>query len=358
MTSVVVAGALAAKPQNGGEAWVRLSYVLGLRRLGLAVSLLEQVSRLTAERRRWFETITEAFGVRGAIVDDRGRPLLGAVEPADLLLNISGNIRSAPVFTRFRRRAYVDLDPGFTQAWHAQGALALDGHHVHFTVGENLGTSKCTIPTNGIRWRPTRPPVVLDEWPAEPGRMFDRFTTVATWRPGHGPVEIAGRSYGLRVHSFRRFVRLPRTTALPFEAALAIGRAEVRDLALLREAGWRLTDPRRVASDPASFRSYVVGSGAEFTAAQEVYTATASGWLSDRTARYLASARPALVEDTGNREVPSGQGLVTFRSLGEAERGARSIAADYETHCRAAHALAVAYFDSDVVLGRLLEEAL
>ena len=32
---IVVAGALAAKPGNGGEAWVRLSWVLGLRRLGV-----------------------------------------------------------------------------------------------------------------------------------------------------------------------------------------------------------------------------------------------------------------------------------------------------------------------------------
>ncbi len=34
---IAVAGALAAKPGNGGEAWVRLSYLLGLRRLGADV---------------------------------------------------------------------------------------------------------------------------------------------------------------------------------------------------------------------------------------------------------------------------------------------------------------------------------
>ncbi len=39
---IVVAGAIASKPRNGGEAWVRLSYVRGFRRLGLDVAFVEQ----------------------------------------------------------------------------------------------------------------------------------------------------------------------------------------------------------------------------------------------------------------------------------------------------------------------------
>ena len=49
---VAVAGALAAKPRNGGEAWVRLSYVLGLRRLGLDVAFVEQLERPTRAQGR------------------------------------------------------------------------------------------------------------------------------------------------------------------------------------------------------------------------------------------------------------------------------------------------------------------
>ena len=37
MDTVVVSGAIANKLLNGGEAWVRLSWILGLRRLGLDV---------------------------------------------------------------------------------------------------------------------------------------------------------------------------------------------------------------------------------------------------------------------------------------------------------------------------------
>ena len=40
---VVVAGALANKPLNGGEAWVRMSWVRGLQRLGCEVWFLEEI---------------------------------------------------------------------------------------------------------------------------------------------------------------------------------------------------------------------------------------------------------------------------------------------------------------------------
>ena len=359
MTTVAVAGALASKPGNGGEAWVRLSYVLGLRRLGFDASFVEQARRPSARAVAWFRSVTRTFGIRAALVDEHGVVQTGdAPEGADVLLNVSGNLRCPSLLRRFRRRAYIDLDPGFTQAWHLAGAVQLDGHHAHFSVGENLGRSGCTIPTNGVAWRPTRPPVVLDEWPAATSPAFDRFTTVATWRPGHGAVELAGRWYALRPHAFRRVVELPVRSALPFEAALAIHPAEDRDLALLRAKGWRLVDPERVAGDPAAFRRYVAGSGAEFSVAQEVYTATGSGWLSDRTARYLASGRPALVHETGNRSVPTGEGLLTFRTLAEAQAGAATIAADYDRHSRAARKLAREHFDSDLVLSRLLEDTL
>ena len=82
-----------------------------------------------------------------------------------------------------------------------------------------------------------------------------------------------------------------------------------------------------------------------------------SGWFSDRTVRYLASGKPALVQDTGfSRNYPTGEGLVAFRTMDEAVTGAERIARDYVEHGRAARAIAEAYFDSDRVLGQLLEE--
>ena len=43
MAIVVVSGALANKCWNGGEAWVRLNWILGLKKLGCQVFFIEEI---------------------------------------------------------------------------------------------------------------------------------------------------------------------------------------------------------------------------------------------------------------------------------------------------------------------------
>src|SRR5919197_6761722 len=43
MTTIVVTGAIANKYLNGGEAWIRLSWIRGLQRLGCRVYFIEQI---------------------------------------------------------------------------------------------------------------------------------------------------------------------------------------------------------------------------------------------------------------------------------------------------------------------------
>src|SRR5262245_35929705 len=50
-----------------------------------------------------------------------------------------------------------------------------------------------------------------------------------------------------------------------------------------------------------------------------------------------------------------GLGLVPFRTLEEAARGAEAIASDYNRHSRAAGAIAAEFFDSDKVLSSMLQ---
>ena len=131
MTRIVVAGALANKCDQGGEAWVRLNWVLGLRRLGVDVSWVEQIDAPTPAAVAYFREVAESFGLeaRAALLGSDGEILCGApfgelvadAEAADALINISGNLVDPRLFDRFRRRVYVDLDPGFTQFWHAKG---------------------------------------------------------------------------------------------------------------------------------------------------------------------------------------------------------------------------------------------
>ena len=256
---------------------------------------------------------------------------------------------------RFRRKAYVDLDPGFTQIWHETGHLRVGGHDAYFTVGTNIGSAACTIPTGGTRWQPILPPIVLDEWPVCSLERRTAFTTIANWRGPFGPVQWNGKTLGLKVHEFRKFLDLPAKTGQQFELALNIHRAEEKDLQALDRHGWKIVNPSEVAGDPDSYRRYVQNSGAEFSAAQEIYVATQSGWFSDRTAAYLASGKPALVQDTGfSRMPPIGKGLVSFRTPEEASDGARIIRDDYPGHCRAARTIAEEFFDSRKVLGSFL----
>jgi hypothetical protein len=161
----------------------------------------------------------------------------------------------------------------------------------------------------------------------------------------------------LKVHEFRKFIELPRLTGDEFEIALAIEPGDWKDRDLLVANGWRLVEPAAVARGPLEFREYVVRSTAEFSVAQGVYVDTHSGWISDRTIRYLAAGRPVLVQDTGaGRNVPTGDGLLVFSTLEEAVSGVREIRRDYDRHCAAARKLAETHFDSNVVLGKLIDD--
>jgi hypothetical protein len=371
LETIVVAGALAAKPGNGGEAWVRLSWVLGLRKLGFDAWLLEEVDDDAADAgREFFEETVARHGLaeRALLVEPAGttgplgRPELGDLAAdAIALVNISGNLREPALLETFGRRAYVDLDPGFTQLWHAEGQLGdqLERHGAHFTVGLNLGSPECRIPIGGIRWAPLPPPVLLDEWSPPPAPRFDRFTTVGTWRNPLGSLEAGGHVYTLKHHQLRRFAGVPGRSHLPFEIALDIHPDEAAEVAGLEEEGWNVVEAATVAGDTESFRSYVRGSGAEFSVAQGVYAEARTGWISDRTAHYLASGRPAAVQETG---IPEGfrpeAGMLTFAEPTEAAAAAAEIAATYAHHSRAARAYAIRTFDSDRVLTRMLEAVL
>ena len=363
--SIVVAGALANKAGSGGEAWVRLSWVLGLERLGHDVLFVEHAEEASPGGRDYFNSVVDAFGLGGrAFLLDGDSPvseeLAERAAAADLLVNISGNLTVSPLFCHFRRTAYVDLDPGFTQVWHHNGlsGARLARHDVYFTVGERVGARGCPIPTDGIDWRPVRQPVVLDHWPSTDRGAPGRLTTIATWRGPFGRVEHNGHRYGLKLDEFRKLIALPTCVTQRLELALDIHPAETNDLALLDKHGWEVVAASSVAATPEDFRTYVQNSGGEFSVAQGVYVETGCGWFSDRTTRYLASGKPALVQDTGfSRALPTGEGLIAFRTFDEAVAGAASIADDYEAHCRAARRIAEAEFDSDLTLTRFLEAA-
>lgn len=359
---------IAATPRQGGATWAVLQYLLGLRRLGCEVYFVEQLERLDGDAVRYCEEVMRRFGLeeRWALVSSANgrdpvglsrRALQAAADDAEVLLNLCGTLGDEDLLERIPVRAYLDLDPAFLQLWHAvEGVdMNLDAHTHFVTVADAIGRPGCPIPTCGRDWLPTLPPVVLSEWPPAARLEWQAGTTVGHWR-SYGPIYHEGVQYGQKVHSLRPLIDLPRRTRAEFALAFAIHPDEVDDLAALRANGWKLLDPAGVAATPDDYRRFVQGSWAEFGIAKSGYVVSGSGWFSDRSACYLASARPVIAQDTGfGRRLPVGEGLFAFTGADDVVAALEEVHADYERHRRAARALAEEHLNSDRVLGELLE---
>lgn len=112
----------------------------------------------------------------------------------------------------------------------------------------------------------------------------------------------------------------------------------------------------RVARTPDQYRRFIRGSRAEFGIAKSGYVNSRCGWISDRSLCYLASGRPVLAQETGfSRFIPVGEGLFAFQSTEDILAAIAELRANYARHARAARYIAEESFDSDKVLGRLLD---
>lgn len=361
---VVVAGMVAGVPDQGGAAWAVLQWVLGLRSLGHDVLLVEPVEELTDGTARYLRAVASAFDLheRAALVTGAGgahgvgrRTVADFCERADVVFDLAGMLAGSPLLASAPVRVYVDLDPAFTQLWQAEGIDMGFADHTHFaTVGLDVGAEDNPIPTCGLAWIPTLPPVALDHWEAD-GPHGSDWTTVAHWR-GYGSVWSGGLRHGQKAHSWRGVLDLPRRTDAQLRPAIAIHADEEADIAALRSHGWSWHDPGDVAATPEAYRSFVLASCGELGIAKEGYVVSRSGWFSDRSACYLAAGRPVIAQDTGfPAHLPTGMGLLAFGDAAQAAEALARVRADYDRHAAAARSLARELLDARVVLRGLLD---
>jgi hypothetical protein len=180
------------------------------------------------------------------------------------------------------------------------------------------------------------------------------FTTVMQW-DSYPAVEFGGQRFGMKSESFDAIADLPARVDVPLEIALG-GHAAPRDE--LRRHGWRLTDPLTGALDPWDYQRYLANSRGEFSVAKQGYVTSRSGWFSERSACYLATGRPVIVQDTGfSTYLPSGTGLWAFSNADCAANALDQVQSNYPRECKAARELAGEYFDSGNVLTSLLERS-
>jgi hypothetical protein len=96
----------------------------------------------------------------------------------------------------------------------------------------------------------------------------------------------------------------------------------------------------------------------EFSVAKNTYVRTNSGWFSDRTECYLASGRPAVVQDTGfSSHLPVKEGLFSYKTIDEAKESIDEVLRNYKRHSLAARELALSHFAYQIILPPLLERA-
>jgi hypothetical protein len=367
-------------PTGGGNFWVPLQYLLGLRDLGIDAWWLEYF--WTSGSTEWDELVISEFlrhvaqlGIAERVVlvyfptgsrrdhHAHGR-YFGALTETEfharkrnaLLINMA-NAAIAPLRDGWGRTALFDIDPGQLQIWAREEDFGVGSHDVHITIGKNLGSLDCLVPRGGVDWQRVWPAVHLPSWPNQ-DIGAKRYTTVTQWWNETWVVLDGEVLDGNKRNGFLEFVDLPRHVSVPLELAANIHPSETEDIALLQRHDWRLVDPAEVAGTPQTFRTYVQSSRGEFSCAKPAYVTLRPGWVSDRTLCYLASGRPCVVQDTGAEHLlPPCRGLRFFRTLEEASEALSVIETDYRSAARAARHLAEEVFATSVVLPQLLKVA-
>lgn len=372
---IVCSGFLLRYPL-GGFSFHHLQYLVGLKRLGHEVTYFEHfgwpsscydpaIDDMTANCSYGVQYLHELLhphelAGQWCYLSEDGTAhgmsrdaLATAIRDCDVYLNIS-NINWIDELNQARRRVLIDTDPVFTQIkGHGMGG-PFERYHARFTYGENVHHPSSSMPTGNARWLPTRQPIVPDLWPASAGDASAPITTVMNWS-AYGEHEHDGKVYGQKDREFAPFVALPRECRERFSIGLS-AKPDVQ--AMLRGNGWQVVDGHEVTRSLDSYRQFIRESRAEFSVAKHGYVATQCGWFSDRSAGYLASGRPVVVQDTGfSRNLPCGKGLLAWRTPAEAKDAIDTLNEDYGEHCRAARAIVEEHFHADRVLNDLLEKS-
>src|SRR5437868_193049 len=308
---IIVMGYIIRGPL-GGMCFHYLQYLIGLKNLGHKVFYIEDSDNYpSCYDPLKFETSTDPsyglnfikdlfakYGLHNdwAYYDEHRNQWHGQsfndveriCKTADMLINISNVAAYRDWWAKIPLRILIDTDPAFTQIRHIEEKQAGDiakVHTHHFSFGENFGKPDCRIPDDGLDWKPTRQPVVMDLWSNTTQRPNSRWTTVMQW-DSYKSKTYNGQVYGMKSKSFEKYISVPSIRNEQFELALG-GESAPRDL--LTTNGWQLSDPLTVALSAADFKSYIDESKGEFSIAKHGYVISNSGWFSERTANYLAS---------------------------------------------------------------------
>jgi hypothetical protein len=379
MARVVVGSSMIRVPLGGRNQAV-LAWLVGLQQLGHDVYFVERTpwsdSNFDVPKRVMNDDCSygiavvtpllqrHGLGERWCYVDANNRyyglnqnRVQEIFRTADCFLDLEWNEWPAEA-AEAKLRVLIDGEPGWRHMKMENSireGAPLPIYDYYYTAGHNIGTPRSPAPTAGKTWGKYFWPIMVDAIPFDPPTGPGAFTTVMRWRT-HKPVTFNGATYGQKDVEFPKFMALPRLTHVPMEVA-ASGRIPRETQELLLDSGWRIRDADEVSTSIDSYWRYILSSRGEFGVNKNVFVATNNGAFTDRAGCYMASGRPAVVQETGFSEhLPCGRGLFAVRTVEEAAAAIEAIESDYMTHAHAAREIAREYLDARKVLAKLLGE--
>jgi len=378
---IIITGLVGQYP-FGGVIWDYLQYLLGFQALGHEVLYLEdsgawpydpEAGTITNDCSFALKSLKKIFGdfdLAESWIYRNGADgrFYGAGEKVarewlrhgDLLVNVSsaGWLRDYEV--RVGHKMFIDGDPMFCQIGLLDGsdplyAGRLRDHDSHFTFGLSVGQPDCPVPVDGITWKPTVQPVVLEQWSQVPVPAQAPWTTVMNWA-SYQPKIWEGQSYGQKDLEFEKFAELPGKVGTHLRIAMGMGVDGKRPAERLKNLGWDLAEPQEVVPDHLAYRMFLQSSAGEWSVAKHGYVAAKTGWFSCRSACYLALGRPVVVQETGwSRHLPSGCGAIPFTTVQEAAESLNQVTRDYALHSQEALRIAREHFEAAKVCQDLIK---
>lgn len=366
---VLTHGSLVRYPEGGGNWMGFLQHFLGLRALGHDVFWLAVVNSRgdTSKAEHYIQIFFDrmrSYGLddRCAVLlhDNEENPSFDTVKSygmsnesikelarsADLLWNYANSLKP-PLSSIFKRRVLIDVDPGIVQVAGLSWDVGQHEHDVFLTVGTKLHDADCEVPTLGLTWHRFLPPVYLPLWNVVAPPPDGPFTSITEWN--WGSTTFGGKQLSIsKRDAYCEYLDLAQRTGQSFELAANIWHdKDMDERDILTRSGWRWVDPHKVAGSPSAYQEYIRRSRAEICCPKPIYRQLKTGWLSDRSAAYLASGRPVLMGETGiSDHFPTGLGLTTFHNLEDAISCVCEINGDYARHCCAAREFAEEFLDS------------
>lgn len=374
--TVVGCGFAAKYPEGGGNFSVPLQYLLGLRRMRrpalwleimqstgdpekderIAVTFRRRLREFDLDRQFCliiFPTATTQDPAAGRFFGMSRRKLLDLLAGPSVLLNLSYSIRN-PLLGLFNTRKLCSLDPTEVCFWMQRMEMGQSEHDEFWTIGLNIYGPGSRVPATDVRWNTYFPLVDTTLFEAAPRPSEDRFTTIGQWY-WDGCIEWDGtwRDFSKKA-AFEKFEALPALhPEARFELAMNLA-PDDPERRRITAIGWQHIEPHSIARTPRLYYQYLRRSTAEFSAVK-LESFAKSGWLSDRSAVYLALGRPVITEPSGaDPYLPAQSGLLFVSNLEAASEAVRRVRSDWNALSKVARKCARDCFDAVVNLQKIL----